>query len=462
MRIRDKIITAACRTDDGIEWTSFKIKPEEMECIQQESRVIPLPADITDAADLATALPPHLGGSIQGSVTVALRTAELLMRTMEFPTTDPSEIADMVGFQVDKISPFPTDQLAISHEIVEQTEDTALVLMVAAKRSVIDDIGDEFKNHGVVIHSIDVRVLGWLQLLRDQDKISEESCEIYIINDGIELALVVLENGCPIAFRTLHAELDDMNVVEELTYEIGYTLTMLDSEHALPDPSSIQFWSFNTVPASLRTKLAEKTGLTVDHHDLAELPPLSEGIIRRTLAPQQQVELIPREWVELQQRRELRKKFTLLSGAVSAAWLSILLIFFVIYKTRDIKLNNTQERADEIAPAAKIALENRQKLKTLKVYTDRSDSSLECLREITALLPDGDIEFVSYNYKKDKGITLRGTAENDDLVYDFFGKLTASTLFSELKDESVNTKTTKGQSRAVFSATLMLTSEEDS
>jgi len=97
----------------------------------------------------------------------------------------------------------------------------------------------------------------------------------------------------------------------------------------------------------------------------------------------------------------------------------------------------------------------------LKLYTNRSDSALECLREVTQLLPAGDIEFVSYSYTKGKGVTLRGTAQNNDIAYNFFSKLAESGLFDSLKDQSVTTRTTKGERRTVYSVTLVLPSTEE-
>jgi hypothetical protein len=128
---------------------------------------------------------------------------------------------------------------------------------------------------------------------------------------------------------------------------------------------------------------------------------------------------------------------------------------------REAKLNRVQKRMAAVEPAARQALENRQKLKALKLYTDRSDSALECLREVTRLLPPGNIEFASYNYKKGKGVTLRGSATEDSMVYDFFEALTDSDQFVRLKDQSVNTRVVKGVRSAVFSVTLDLPAEEE-
>ncbi|MBT8045882.1 MAG: hypothetical protein KJN67_01830, partial [Pontiella sp.] len=208
MRIRDKIITAACRTADDIEWTSLKIKQDGTESIQQGRIPLIVPdegrtdEERTDDHLDRIELPAETGEHLKGDLTVALRTSALLMRTMELPTADPGEIAEMVSFQIDKMSPFPVDQLAMSHEILRTTETSAQVLMAAAKRESIDAIGDAFVQKGVRIHSIDARVLGWLQLIGDDGKLSDEACEVIIINDGIDFVLVVMLAGVPVAFRS--------------------------------------------------------------------------------------------------------------------------------------------------------------------------------------------------------------------------------------------------------------------
>ncbi|MDF7825561.1 pilus assembly protein PilM [Pontiellaceae bacterium B12227] len=459
-KIREKTVTAACRTPDGIEWTTLKISQDNTETVHQEHLPMEFPVNVTPE-ELANLELPDLSEYIKGDVTVALRSSDLLMRTMKLPTADPEEIADMVGFQVDKFSPFPIDQLAMAHETLSISEDSAQVLMAAAKRERIDAVGDSFETKGLRIHSIDARALGWLQLLQDEGKLSGSACEILVLVDGIDFILLVLSKGIPIAFRPLEAQLDDMTVVDELTHEIGYTLTTLDAEHDLPTPDSICFWSIGGVPAQLQAKLAEKCGLEVEYRYLGELPPLSEGILRRARNEQHHIELIPREWIEHQQRLKLRKQFTIISGSVAAAWLLLLLIFLSVFKVRDIQLASVKDDANAIAPLARQAAANQKKLKALKVYTDRTDSSIECMREITRLMPAGDIEFLSYNYSKDKGITLRGSGRDKSIVNDLFTSLNKSPLFDGIKNESVNDKTTKGVRRAVFSVTLPLAAKGD-
>jgi len=463
MRIRDKIITAGCLTPDGIEWTSLNIKQEETELVEQGSLPLEHPTEGSTAAAVTCAaqLPDEIGERLKGDLTVSIRTSELLMRTMEFPTADPAEIASMVDFQIDKVSPFPLDQLAVSHSILRQTENGALVMMVAAKRDCIDEIGDIFQQKGLHIHSMDARVLGWIHLLESKGHLEGSGCEILIIDDEVDFALVFLSDGLPVSFRALHACISDDGIVDELAHEIGYTLTTLDTEYDLPAPTAIAIWSLYKLPAAVSDHLQEKSGLAVRCNDLSTLPPLSRGIIERALRTDNRIELIPREWIEHKKNERLRKKYTLISVAIVAVWLAFVVILFAIYETRVIKLNRIQKRADAIAPAAAKAFENREKLKALKIYTDRSDSALECLREVTRLLPPGDIEFASFNYNKGKGATIRGSADSDDAVYAFFSSLTDSPLFEQMKDQSVNNRVTRGARRAVFSATLVLPAEEE-
>ncbi len=462
MRIRDKIITAACLTKEGLEWTSLKVNQDGAEPFDQARESFAVPEEVQGQAfESNVQLLDGIGSKLQGDITAAIRTAELLMRTMEFPTSDPAEIASMVGFQIDKFSPFPLDQLAVAHEILKETENGALVLMVAAKRDCIDAIGDTFGQKGIHIHSIDARILGWLHLLENGKHLSRSGCELIIFDDGIDFALAVLHDGQPLAFRSLQGHLADKSMADDLAEEINYTLTTLDADYDLPAPKSIDFWCIEEPSAPIMGELRLKSGLAVHMCDLGTLPPLSEGIIERARNKDNRIELIPHEWIEHKKNEQLKKKFIVLTSSIVATWLLVMVALFSVFQARAIVLSRVQKKADAIAPKANQALENRRKLRKLSNYADRSDSALECLREVTRLLPPTDIDFASFNYSKEKGVTLRGTADSEDAVYDFFEALSKSKLFTELKNQSVNQRVTRGERRAVYSITLLLPIEEE-
>ena len=84
-QVREKTITAVCRTTDGIEWTSLKVKQDEAEQLQQEAVSIPFSGETAEEVIATLNIPDEVIEQIKGDITVPLRTAELLMRVMELP-----------------------------------------------------------------------------------------------------------------------------------------------------------------------------------------------------------------------------------------------------------------------------------------------------------------------------------------------------------------------------------------
>jgi hypothetical protein len=98
----------------------------------------------------------------------------------------------------------------------------------------------------------------------------------------------------------------------------------------------------------------------------------------------------------------------------------------------------------------------RLQVRLIDRYRDRNDSALECLREISAILPDG-VDLLSMTYRKDEGIELVGEADRGALVLQFNQKLNESTLFGDVRP---GTRTRTRQGRHRFSFDLIL-GEED-
>jgi len=453
--MRERFFTAVNRTIDTIEWTVLRSKQDDAEVVHQDSMVLTMQKE-----DSAAVLPHKLIDNRKGNVIIPIPSSELLLRVMELPATDDDELANMTELQFDKISPFPVDQLTISFEALSRGDTTSIVLLAGARRSYIDQIGDEFNKLNISIQSMDVRVLGWLELLKNAEKIPDTGCVVLIIDDGLDFSLIILSEGIPLSIRSLERQ-EGGFLSEELVYEIEYSLTTVEAEFDTEPAVRIHYWSSEEIPEEQCNAIAERCGIPVEMGYLTDLPPLSEGIAYRAHGlKSQRIELIPREWINREKRKRQRRQFITAISVLAALWLIIMLSFTAMYQYRKFQLNKVRMRSAVIEQPAKIALENRQKLKQLEAYSDRSKSALECLREVTRLLPPGDIKFASFNYKKEKGVTLRGSAANDDIVYDFFDALSTSKLFERLKDQSVNTKTSRNIRRTVFSVTLVLPAGE--
>jgi len=90
----------------------------------------------------------------------------------------------------------------------------------------------------------------------------------------------------------------------------------------------------------------------------------------------------------------------------------------------------------------------RLQVDMIERYTDRTHSALECLREISALQPQG-LDLTSFTYRKGEGLDLDGEADSGPLVNEFNEKLNQSKLFADVKP-GTRTLTRKGRHRFGF------------
>jgi hypothetical protein len=451
MQREERTITAICPTVDGVEWSSLTIKDGQRGEIVTSCESLLSEAISTDGFIEYADLPLSLRNALTGEIILALPSRSMSLETATLPTVNEDEMRKMSQFFLDKKIPFAIDRMAFDCETLSQSDQESVALLGAAQISLINRFTSySSKKHEV--KSIDSRICGWLQLIPFSQQLPQESNECLIIDDGFEVHLVMRNQTQIHWIRPLYIDFNDQDAAEQLAFELTYSF----QQHAIEIPNILSFWRYEPLSEMHQNQIQKTIGKTIQPHSISDMPALSVGLIERFISPQTTLNFIPASWIEQQKQRVIHKRFLKYTTIMAIIWLLLFALFFTIYSVRNAHLNRLLTEANEIAPAAKIAKENSEKLKALQLYTDRSQSSLECLRELTLLLPAGDIEFTSYNYSKSKGVTLRGTAINDDIVYEFFKKLASSPLFDELKNQSVNTRSSKGIQRAVFSVSLNL------
>jgi len=451
-------------TGEIVEWAVFcKQRSGQHEKIREGS--LPIPAGFFEAEN-APLFPDEvlseLRRELRGIITASIPSSRLLMRVLELPSADSSEIKSMVDLQIDRISPYPLDQLTVSYEVLRQNEDSSRVLAVAAQRRFVDELGDLFKEKHIHIRSLDAEVLAWWSLLTAAQCVPTEGRAVLILEEHTEFSMIVVDDGVPVSFRSLELfhDFSDESVMDEIAGEVSYTLLSLETEYGARPTAGIHFWSEGQVPPALQEALAEHCGTDAELHDLCQLPSLSEGLALRSAERQvQHTELVPREWIELQRRRRLMKAATIGTAAVLGIWLVSVVIMALVLSIQNAGFRRVEKTAARYAGPAREAQTAREEMVSLEQYADRSHSALECLREITLLLPD-DIEISSFNYKKGNAVTLRGSSERSEVIYDYFQQLGASELFEGVKDQPVSTRTVKGQRISTFSITAELPKPE--
>ena len=448
-------------TDEIVEWAVLRKNRTGTEILREGT--LPIPEgffDHDDAPLFPADLLEHCRKTFRGVVTVSLPSSRLLMRVLELPSADPAELDAMVELQADQISPFPADQLTISYEVLHQTEDHSRVLAVAAPRKVVDELGDLFKKKNVYIRSLDAEILVWWSLLTTHREVPTEGRVLIILEEHTEFSIIVVDDGVPVSFRSLELfhNFTDPSVMAEIIEEIRYTLLSLEAEYGHNANARTEIWSQAEFPAELAQMFAELSPAGVTQHDLGTLPPLSEGLALRTADRRRHhTELVPREWVELQRRRQIMKIATVASIAVLCIWMAVVSVTGTVFAFKTASYNRVKKEAARYAGPAREAQSARAEKNSLEKYADRSHSALESLREVTVLLPD-DLEINSFDYTKNKAIRLRGSAYDTTPIYTYFQRLGASALFTGIKNERQE-KLRQNERSEGFSLTILLPEE---
>lgn len=453
--------------------------------VVSESRNTPLQLEAGDAPDMtalseadSAALVPQLRtirGSVQGRATVALSSEHVLMRSVELPAVDPAELRSMVELQADKFSPFPTESAVTSYETVLQTETSSRVVMATAQRQNVEAVGSMFLQAGIIPRRMDVETLCWWRLITDAGAAVGPGCSIVILKDKAVCDLIVTMEGAPVIIRGLGktGNLSD----EDICSELEYTLNSLENEHGVGQADSIRLWHWDEEPSTLVRMLREKFSSDVQSALFKSLPPLTEGMARRTLdESRENLDLSIPEWEAGQRVVRLRKQLVNASIAAVALWIALFGGFFALLQYDKKRVDPLEARAAELMKMEAREAAARDLLFAAKQYADIKYSAIACLREVVRLKP-ADLEFDKFVYKKalqrsrataqsgthrgntrTNGVVMvEGHAPAQNTILDFEKDLhSPPALFTRVDLGKMTQTSTKGQNAFKFKMTLEL------
>ncbi len=385
---------------------------------------------------LAVAL-KESGKTIEGAVSVAIPSTQLLMRVVKLPTTDPGELAGMARLQVDKFSPFPTENMLISYELLEKNENSSRVLVVGVQYDVVEKIGAQLAGAGIFPEHVDLDLLAWWRLLVDEKVIIEKGCQVVIIEDRGGCHVVITQDGVPVVLRLMGAPGDfasEEELATELVQELSYTLTSMELEYGSEGPAAITLLREEEGPALLLTsRLHEEYGVKPDVRNLDLMPPLAEGVVRRAAERKAtMLDLKPEEWRESESSRLLKRRLVRGTVVFAGIWLLGLSVIFGAAIIESKRLSGMNDRLERTKGPAKAVRNAKTRLEKLRQYSDHKRSVLECWRETVVHLPR-EVEMTTLSYKKDDTLDLRGRSTTDEPIYKYKNKLDASELFYKVE-----------------------------
>ncbi len=370
-------------------------------------------------------------GRLPKPLTTGIPASHVLLRVLDLPEGSPQDLRGMVELQVDKLAPFPADEATFSYEVLDTANGRCRLWLGAIPTKTAESLGSCLRAAAMPPRRIDINLLGWWQLLRDAGKTGDgNGSRAFLILENESCDLVLATAGIPVSVRSLDGleGLSSEELAEEITREFLFTLTSLDLDRTGQPLTEIAVWHRGKAPDLTIQRLHEQIGVAVHAFTLETLPPLAEGLSRRAIAGTPLLDLAPAAWREAEASQRARRRLVSVGGTLLGLWAIAMVILFGGLQYHKQRLGHQETLLAGLAPAAENARAVRDRVKTLEQYIERKHSALECLREVSDLLPPG-IELKSFNYRKSKTLELSGEADAVSLVFDFKKEMEKSELF---------------------------------
>ena len=426
-------------------WTTLRQRKGGIDTVEQVDAPLELPDEVQDLRDpAALAQIKARCGRLKGRLFTALPTDQAILRVAFIPATDPAELRSMVELQVDKIAPYPLDQMVITHEILAREETGCRVLIAAAQRAVLDGIGDICFKTGLYPHAIDLAVMGRWWLLKNRGHIADAGRQILLILDGQTADVIVVQAGMPMLIRSLGRP-DPARPLEsarELADELKYTLVALEIESGAGVIDGVTAWHTPDLGTDFLAAMGHAIGSHWHTRALSELPPVTEGLAHRALERTgDMLDLAPQDWKDSMQARKSRGRLLAIGGTVLGLWLLGIGSVVVYAQMEGTDFTGLKNRVKAQESTAKSAMGVREQAESLQRYADRSRSALESLREICTVLPPG-VELTSFRYEKFKAVTVVGYGTAYEPIQQFRDGLNTSALFKGIESEDIKQENT--------------------
>lgn len=352
------------------------------------------------------------------AVAIGLPTSVLLLRILRMPVLSREEMTEAVVLQVDKLSPFPGDELTIGWEILSERNEEAVVLVAAVPARHMETLNAALTAAGLRIVRIDVSLLDWLRVLRARRLLVEvEGRQAVLIAAGSEWDLLVIDNGVPVLARGLGKPMEDDDLARELTL----SLFQAEMDAGVLHLRDVVLFSASTPPDAAMAAIRANVSPEARCISLADDTTAADGLCLRTVEGAS-LDLTPAAWRVHERSEVVRRRVTLGVAAALGLWAALAGMVFLGPTVTGQLINMQKRQESQFIQDFRRASDLRLRIALIQRYMDRSGSLLESLRTVTEVQPDG-VELNSLSYERGKGCRLAGEASHPDQVNQFTDQL---------------------------------------
>ena len=342
--------------------------------------------------------------------------SRLLVKVLRVPLDDREDMEETAQEELQKISPFPDEPLAVGLETVAETDKELVVVAAALPESAAEDISAALAAAKVNVTKTDITALGRLRAFWPQICAKEGASRRLVLmnlDDGWDV--IVLDDGAPVFLRGLGGE---VRTPDELARDV--TLSLLQGEafggaRAIDD---VVVFSETPVDAATLEKLAA-FGPVRTAETAGDPFEAAEGVAQRA-AEGATCDVTPAAWTAALREARFKKKLTVGVSAAMAVWLAVMGVFFGVPFVYGQLTARQKEQTKRHQGAYREARDVQEKLKMVQGYSDRAHGALMMLKHFSDNLPKADgLVLKSFTYKRGESVSVQGETSSNADVYDY-------------------------------------------
>lgn len=399
--------------------------------------------------ELATAIRSAMtGAGIHAKeVVTALPRRFVTIKYAKLPPGSPEHIAGMVRFEAQQYVPFPIDEVVLDHQTVSESGDEmATVMIVAARKSLVQEILAAFDRAGLDVSRVTVSSLALAEHLHNVP-VSTAICRL----DEAHVDLAVASAGRVLFSRAVELLEPPVTTegVEMLASEIGRSLAAYQTEYRTQPVERVLLVSDGDGGDGLAQTLSSILQIEVEPLPTDGVAGRSKGAAPMALGmalheaadPLAQVNLLPPERVakKLEARR---KKVSRVAAALVVlvlalgGWFAMRAVEAQRQEARKAAYQNARLR--RIEPIVKKAQEEAEQLRrvylTVNYGLGRDRPVVDVVKAISDALPRKEgIYLTQLAFDRNGPVVLHGNAGSQEAVTEFLTALQGTGIFAEAR-----------------------------
>ena len=413
------------------------------------------------------------------------------VRILEFPSTNPKDIRDMVSLQVGKQTPYSRDEIIFTYKTIGvSAAGYTKVMMVIARRNLVNARVEVLQKAGIEVEKVTMSSEGlahwfhmtyWAETAPGKTKVYddvklEDQAVICVDIDSNYSDFIALRKDKLVYTRNFlvganHLLGDDATWREKFAEEITHSIGLYQNEER--DAKIVQLFLCGT--AAHIPQLAQILGPKVDvpvvitdptHHiHLVKESTLFEKDEGRFVSPcplmgisleaaALELDLTSSELRIKKQMEGRRKQITVTGVLVLSIVMMLSTLFFIVFYGKSNYLAEIKRSVANIEKDASEVERMRSSINLVKGRLDAKKSSINILNEISRLTPK-EIYFTNINIEENKQTVLQGRAAAMSNVFEFVTTLENSPYFENVQTTYTTTKKEKDTEYAKFEIICM-------